>query len=241
MTVLSALAFLGLIGYLWWESRQLRFVKYPEFGIPIPTGYEIHGIDVSKYQQTIIWEAVRDMQVNNIRLGFAFIKATEGTTRTDPFFQRNWERSKRAGIIRGAYHFFITTRDGTEQAKNFVHAVKLQSGDLPPVLDVEKTFGVSPVVIRNEVREWCAYIEKYYGVKPILYTNADFYATYLQGYLDDYPLWVAHYLQPHQPRITRDWAFWQHSESGTVNGIYGKVDFNVFNGDSVAFRSLLVP
>jgi lysozyme len=52
---------------------------------------------------------------------------------------------------------------------------------------------------------------------------------------------VAHYLQPHQPRIARDWVFWQHSESGTVNGIFGKVDFNVFNGDSVAFRSLLVP
>jgi lysozyme len=237
----AAALFVVYILVLWLRGGRRDFVMYKEFGIPIPANYTIHGIDVSRYQERISWEAVQKMEVDYIKLGFAFIKATEGTTRTDPFFQRNWERSKRAGIIRGAYHFFITTRDGTEQAKNFVHAVKLGSGDLPPVLDVEKTFGVSPAVIRNEVREWCMYIEKYYGVKPILYTNADFYATYLQGYLDDYPLWVAHYLQPHQPRITRDWAFWQHSESGTVNGIYGKVDFNVFNGDSVAFRSLLVP
>ena len=52
---------------------------------------------------------------------------------------------------------------------------------------------------------------------------------------------MAHYLQPHQPRIRREWSFWQHSEQGRVNGILAKVDFNVFNGDSAAFRALLVP
>lgn len=237
----SALFFVGYILYLWLHGGKGEFVVYKEFGIPIPSNYAIHGIDVSRYQERISWDAVHRMEVDYIKLGFVFIKATEGTGRTDPYFQRNWKRSKEAGMVRGAYHFFIATRDGAEQAKNFVHSVKLQSGDLPPVLDVEKTFGVAPALLRKEVQKWCAYIESYYGVKPILYTNADFYTNYLQGYLDNYPLWVAHYLQPHQPRITRDWAFWQHSESGTVNGIYGKVDFNVFNGDSVAFRSLLVP
>ena len=238
---LMALLFIGYIFSLWLRGGRGDFVVYKEFGIPIPSNYTIHGIDVSRYQERIAWEAVQKMEVDYIKLGFAFIKATEGTGRTDPFFQRNWERSKRAGMVRGAYHFFIASRDGTEQAKNFAKAVKLQRGDLPPVLDVEKTFGMPPALIRKEVAEWCTYIEAHYGIKPILYTNADFYKNYLQGYLDDYPLWVAHYLQPHQPRITRDWAFWQHSESGTVTGIYGKVDFNVFNGDSVAFRSLLVP
>jgi lysozyme len=52
---------------------------------------------------------------------------------------------------------------------------------------------------------------------------------------------VAHYLQPHQPRIKRQWTFWQHSEKGRVNGIISRVDFNVFNGDSTEFRLLLVP
>jgi lysozyme len=237
----TAMLFIGYIVSLWLRSGKGDFVVYKEFGIPIPSNYAIHGIDVSRYQERISWETVQKMEVDYIKLGFVFIKATEGTNRTDPYFLRNWKRSKEAGMVRGAYHFFITTRDGTEQAKNFTRIVKLESGDLPPVLDVEKTFGVPPAIIRKEVLEWCTYIESYYGIKPILYTNADFYKNYLQGYLDDYPLWVAHYLQPHQPRITRDWAFWQHSESGTVNGIYGKVDFNVFNGDSVAFRSLLVP
>ncbi len=240
MALAAALA-IGSIFVLWLRGGRGEFVTYKEFGIPIPSSYAIHGIDVSRYQERIAWDLVQKMEVESIKLGFAFIKATEGTGRTDPFFQRNWKRSREAGMVRGAYHFFIASRDGTEQAKNFIKAVKLQSGDLPPVLDVEKTFGLPPALIRREVLEWCTYIEGYYGVKPIVYTNADFYKNYLQGYLDDYPLWVAHYLQPHQPRITRDWAFWQHSESGTVAGIYGKVDFNVFNGDSVAFRSLLIP
>jgi lysozyme len=83
--------------------------------------------------------------------------------------------------------------------------------------------------------------EQYYTVKPIIYTYVDFYEKYLKGYFDDYPLWVAHYLQPHQPRISREWSFWQHSERGRVNGILSNVDFDVFNGDSAAFKALLVP
>jgi len=181
------------------------------------------------------------MKVDNIRLHFAFIKATEGNNDHDPYFKRNWKRSKEAGIIRGAYHFFIATKDGKMQARNFIDHVELESGDLPPVLDVEQIFTATPTQLRKEVQAWLDVVENYYSVKPIIYTNVDFYEKYLKGYFDEYPLWVAHYLQPNQPRISRDWSFWQHSETGRVNGIKSKVDFNVFNGDSLEFRSLLVP
>jgi lysozyme len=106
---------------------------------------------------------------------------------------------------------------------------------------VEEIFGTQPELLRQRVSEWLILVERKYKVKPIIYTNIDFYNRYLKGFFDDYPLWVAHYLQPHKPRIKRDWIFWQHSESGRVNGISAKVDFNVFNGDSTEFRSLLVP
>jgi lysozyme len=53
-------------------------------------------------------------------------------------------------------------------------------------------------------------------------------------------LWAAHYYQYDVPRIDRNWDFWQHSEEGRVNGILSKVDFNVFNGDSLQFRSILM-
>jgi lysozyme len=241
ITVLAAVAGITYLVYLWSQTRGERFVTYEEFGIPMPVHYGIHGIDVSRYQQRISWKAVSRMEVEGIRLGFAFIKATEGTSRVDPFFKRNWKNSKEAGIVRGAYHFFIASKDGRAQAKHFIEHVVLESGDLPPVLDVEKTFRVPSARLREEVKEWLLILEEYYNVKPIIYTNADFYKQHLQGHFDGYPLWVAHYLQPHQPRVSRDWSFWQHSEQGKVDGILSKVDFNVFKGDSVEFRSLLVP
>ena len=241
VSILSAGCFLFYLSYLWWKTEDLKFVTYPEFGIPIPYEYEIHGIDVSKYQQRISWESVQAMQVQHIRLGFAFMKATEGIGNTDSYFKRNWKKSKEAGIVRGAYHFFIARKDGKAQAENFIGKVTLESGDLPPVLDVEQTFGVPTEQLQREVKEWLDVVESYYGVRPLIYTNVDFYEKHLKGFFDDYPLWVAHYLQPHQPRIRREWSFWQHSEQGRVNGILAKVDFNVFNGDSAAFRALLVP
>ena len=104
------LAIAGWLFYQWWEFERVKFVRYPEFGIAIPAGYSIHGIDVSRYQQNISWEEVRAMQVKNIRLGFAFIKASEGIGNTDKQFQRNWKRSKQSGMIRGAYHFSLHQR-----------------------------------------------------------------------------------------------------------------------------------
>lgn len=227
-------------GYEWWQNRKARFVRYPAFGIAIPESYSIHGIDVSKYQQIIAWDVVREMKIKKVQLGFAFIKATEGIGNTDPQFRRNWKKSKDAGIIRGAYHFFLATKDGKEQAENFIKTVKLQKGDMPPVVDIEQTYGVNTSLLKKELNEWLDVVENYYGVKPIIYTNVDFYGRYLGKEFDEYPLWAAHYYQYSEPRIKRNWHFWQHSEEGRVNGILSKVDFNVFNGDSTEFRSLLI-
>lgn len=231
---------LCLLLYEWWEARRAHFVRYQAFGIEIPTNYGIHGIDVSKYQETIDWESVKNMRVEDVQVGFAFIKATEGNANEDRFFKRNWKRSKEAGITRGAYHFFIATKSGKTQAENFISTVELLPGDLPPVLDVEQTYGVKGDKLRQRVKEWLETVENYYGVKPIIYTNVDFYKQVLKDEFDHYPLWVAHYLQKEKPRIYRDWHFWQHSEQGHVNGILYKVDFNVFNGDSTDFRNLLI-
>ena len=235
----TTLAF--MLGYDWWLSRKSRFVRYPAFGISIAENYLIHGIDVSKYQRIISWDAVKEMKVKNVQLGFVFIKATEGIVNTDPQFKRNWKKSKQAGMVRGAYHFFLATKDGREQAENFISAVDLEEGDLPPVVDIEQTYGVSMPVLKKELKEWLSVIEYYYGVKPIIYTNVDFYSRCLGKEFNSYPLWAAHYFQYDTPRINRQWDFWQHSEEGRVNGILSKVDFNVFNGDSLQFRNILMP
>lgn len=220
--------------------RKARYTRYPEFGISIPGGYSIHGIDVSKYQHTIAWDEVKTMRVKNIQHGFAFIKATEGSGYTDPQFKRNWRKAKEAGLIRGAYHFFISSRDGKTQANNFINKAELESGDLPPVLDIEQLNGAGTAQLQKEAKEWLNIVESHYRVRPIIYTNVDFYNRHLGDEFNKYPLWVAHYYQPEQPRIDRGWIFWQHSDKGRVNGIVSPVDFNVFNGDSAEFRGILI-
>lgn len=237
LTVLSV-ALLLLKG----KSRyqKAKYSRYPEFGIIIPEEYGIHGIDVSKYQDMIAWEEVKNMKVKNIQLGFAFIKATEGIGNTDSQFGRNWKKSKSNGIVRGAYHFFIASKDGKMQAENFIDKVELEAGDFPPVLDIEQLNGTTSTELKKEAKEWLSVVENYYHVKPIIYTNVDFYNRNLGSEFDSYPLWIAHYYQPQEPSISRGWLFWQHSDEGRVNGITTPVDFNVFNGDSAEFKNLLI-
>jgi lysozyme len=240
LTVLMLIALGVWMGYKWVEYRKAKFTRYAEFGIALPEEYAIHGIDVSRYQNIIAWEEVEKMQVHDVRMGFAFIKATEGIGNTDPQFRRNWKKARSNNIARGAYHFFIASKDGKLQAQNFIKRVDIEPGDLPPVLDVEQRNGVSTEQLRREVRKWLDAVEFHYKVRPIIYTNVDFYKQYLGSDFDKYPLWVAHYYEQQQPRIKRDWIFWQHNDGGRVNGIVSKVDFNVFKGDSIEFRNLLV-
>lgn len=232
-----------LLWFIWYRVERLRsaqFVTYPAFGIEIPESYEIHGIDVSKYQSNINWNSVKKMQVEDIQIGFAFIKATEGLKNVDRQFKRNWKKAGEAGMTRGAYHFFLATKSGKLQAKNFLKNVKLEPGDLPPVLDVEQLYGVKPEKMRKEVLDWLTTVEEQCGVKPIIYTYVNFYSRYLKGTFDEYPLWAAHYLEKEKPRIDRPWVFWQHNERGRVDGISKPVDFNVFYGDSADFEELLL-
>jgi lysozyme len=240
--IFSAAIIIMLIVMLseWVLEKRTSFIEYREFGIEIPVNYTVHGIDVSKYQEFINWQSVKNMQVQDVRISFVFMKATEGLGNEDQMFSRNWKKVREAGLIRGAYHYFLPTKSGKAQAENFINSVTLLPGDLPPVLDIEQTYGVSPEKLRQRAKEWLQTIQTYYGTTPIIYTNVDFYEKYLKDEFDGYLLWAAHYLQPSQPRIYRNWSFWQHNEKGRVNGCYTIVDFDVFNGDSLDFQKLLL-
>jgi lysozyme len=222
------------------ELRNEKEAYYNAFGIDMPVNYNIHGIDVSSHQKAISWPLVQKMKINSVQMGFVFIKASEGLNDTDKQFKTNWLQAKNSGMICGAYHFFLATKSGALQAKNFIGFVNLTKGNLPPVVDIEELYGVPPTIMRKRLKECLDSLEVYYHVKPIIYSYADFYENYLGKDFDDYPLWVAHYLEPEKPRIKRDWSFWQHSNEGHINGITTPVDCNVFNGDSLAFRELLI-
>ena len=231
----------GRAQFGWNDDAENTFSSYPGFGIWIPNNFDIHGIDVSKYQQRINWKLVSQMKDKGLQLRFAFIKATEGTTIVDPHFKRNWRKSREANMARGAYHFFRQSSGGHEQALFFIRQVEMQKGDLPPVLDVETYNGQDLTTFLDEIEVWLKIIEDHYKVKPIIYTNAAFYNKYLSGRFDEYPLWVAHYQNQKSPSVDRNWHFWQHNEAGRVNGIKGLVDFNVFKGDTTDFGALLKP
>ena len=96
------------------------------------------GIDVSSYQGSVDWA-----QVKGAGLVFAFAKATQGTSQVDPEFATNWSGMRAAGLVCGAYHFLDADQDPTAQAEHFLATVKLEAGDLPPVLDIEVTQGMA--------------------------------------------------------------------------------------------------
>jgi lysozyme len=222
----------------------IHYKEYKHFGIRIPGGFSVHGIDVSRYQSRVDWQRVKKMKVGDIRITFAFIKSTEGSWREDPEFGMNWENARKAGIIRGAYHFFLPNISPRDQAMLFMRTVKLRSGDLPPVVDIEETRGMDRAQIQRYTKEFLKILEKHYKIRPILYTNRDFYKQYFADHPDfkDYRFWIAHYhVNSLDMPGEQDWHFWQHSDRGNVNGINENVDFNIFNGDSAQLRKLCVP
>lgn len=195
--------------------------------------YRIHGIDVSHYQRTIDWKIVAKQK----KVHFAFIKATEGVNYKDSIFQKNWAGAKKAGVIRGAYHFFRPNVSVEWQIKNFMQQVQLEKGDLPPVLDIEDFDKVSMPVLIERVRLWLIFIEEHYKIRPIIYASMDVYQRYLQSAFPDYLVWIARYNREEPPQNI-DWVFWQYSDQTTIGGISGKVDKNVFVGTLSELKAL---
>lgn len=214
--------------------------SYPSFGVEIPADYEVHGIDVSRHQRNIDWDAVSQMNHKDISVDFAFIKASEGRTVVDEYFKDNWKEAKEAGILRGAYHFYRPHLTADEQTALFFRQVpKLEKGDLPPVLDIELRGSCPPARLKKNLKRWLVLTEKHYGMTPIIYTNYGFYKSYLTGKeFKKYPLWIAHYKTADLNVKISSWHFWQHTDRAKVNGIRGGVDFNVFKGDENDLKKL---
>ncbi|WP_116126384.1 glycoside hydrolase family 25 protein [Lewinella sp. IMCC34183] len=199
--------------------------------------YAVSGLDVSRYQGVVNWDSVA-----NAGHHFVFIKASEGWTHRDIAFRANWAEAGRAGIRRGAYHFFLPHTSVERQLSNFIDLVKLQPGDLPPVLDVENRGDLSGPDFVAHVRQWLRLAEDHYGVKPILYTGLNFYNRHLAGQFNEYPLWLARY-NDHEPVTVcgRPFQFWQYTDRAASPGIVGAVDRNVFSGTLAQLDSLCVP
>ena len=210
------------------------------YGICMPSGYQVHGIDVSHYQGDINWKMLEQTRQGQFPIQFIFMKATEGGDYSDDRFTANFDSARAHGFIRGAYHFYNPKTDANKQADFFIQSVKLEPGDLPPVLDIEKK-GKDMKKLQSDLKLWLRKVENHYGVKPIIYASYKFKTRYLNdSVFNTYPYWIAHYYVD-SVRYEGDWKFWQHTDVGTLPGIEEKVDLNVFNGGKNELDAFCIP
>lgn len=196
----------------------------------------LHGIDVSHYQGNVDWAKVAAAGVV-----FAYAKATGGVTFVDPRFAANAKAAPAAGLHFGAYHFFLPSDDPTAQAEHFLSVAKPRKGTLPPVLDLEKTDGASDDLAQKAVT-WLEHVKEKTGCTPLVYASSAFYDSHLGAALSDYPLYLADYAQsPKLPSDAGPLVLWQHSQTGTVRGINGHVDLDLYEAGSTPIEEILCP
>ena len=208
----------------------------------------ILGLDVSANNATtpINWG-----KIPKDKIRFAIIKATEGATFEDAWFDRHWTAAHAQGFICGAYYFYRSNRTGKQQAANIVqHILKdaqFGKGDLPVAIDVEEIKSVStPSTASAFLKELTACVETVadaMGAKPLIYTAG--YVWKALGNppnLIDYPLWIAnpYTASPVLPAPFTEYAVWQYSFKGVIPGITGAVDLDRFNGTEADFQQLLL-
>lgn len=201
------------------------------------------GVDVSRYQPNVDWKKLAASKI-----AFAFIKASDGGTSRDKMFVRHRQDARNAGIPAGPYHFFRPKTKVSLQVSNFGQAVgALLKGELPPVVDLENPDlwkGIPAREAADMAVEMLVGVERQFGVNPIIYSGRYFVRDNLGSdpRLAAYPLWLAAYrkTEPPVPAPFRRWTFWQYSETGSVPGVPGNVDRDLFNGTMSQLRKFVI-
>lgn len=222
----------------------------------------IQGIDTSHYSSISV-QSLSAMQRQH-RLYFNFIKASEGATGTDNSFADNWQMSRKAGYVCGAFHFFRPLSNATAQATNFITQYRKVSraGVLPPVVDIEWATAknapdqwsqVTPGSHRVDmIKEFLIAVSGELNVTPIIYTATNFWNTYIQPYcatgdtsfFGNYPLWIA---DPNRRgTLPTPWSksvFIQthFGENGQGDDPFSLLDQNIFPGSLLTFLNGMVP
>ncbi len=208
-------------------------VSSPADGLP--------GIDVSHHQGVIDWA-----QVAASGQRFVFAKATEGTTYVDPMYLLNRFGAGVNGIAFGAYHFARPDGepgDAVAEADHFLDSARPAPGNLVPVLDLERTGGLTHAEVTAWALAWLDRVTERLGVRPMVYTSPSGWAARTGDTAvvaeDGYTLlWAAHWgaLAPTLPAggwAGHGWSVWQYGDCGTIPGIAGCVDVDRSAGPSL--------
>lgn len=200
--------------------------------------YPIKGFDVSHHQGDIDWKKISPQQYQ-----FVYLKATEGGDYKDDKFQQYWLDARERGMRVGAYHFYRLCRDGKIQAQNFIDTVPKKNDNLPPVIDLEYDSNCINTFTKEQLLKQIKIIHddlhQHYAKQPIFYTSKIFYNMILSGEFKQTPIWIREYKDKPDLKDGRVWAFWQHSNQGTIPGISKAVDLNVFYGNEEQWQQFL--
>ena len=187
----------------------------------LPAGPDwVQGIDVSHHQGAIDWGAVGSDGVR-----FAWIKATEGGDWRDPRFEENWAAAERAGVARGAYHYFTLCRPAAEQAAWFLSVAP--SGELPAAVDLEYGGNCAArpdtATLTAELRLFLETVQEARGRRPVVYVTGEVFRDHADA-LRGETLWVRSLFHPVRWGVWAPARVWQYSAMGRVAGIVGDVD-----------------
>jgi lysozyme len=250
ISILAAILILILIT-LYLGNREINKAlpgtsDYEEYGTAVPKGNYKYGIDISHHNnQNIKWSDITIMtdrkghtvtslkKAKNIYpVSFVIMKATEGMTMKDRKFEKWWQDAGKAGITRGAYHFFRSSKNPGLQARLFIRTVgPLDENDLPPILDLETIHrGCSNKTLNSRALKWLEYVGNHYKRKPIVYTSTYFVKNVLDNNITGhYPIWISDF-RGKEPEI-KDWYIWQFTDNAVVFGIQGPVDLDVMKNN----------
>ncbi len=196
------------------------------------------GVDVSQHQGQIDWEKVADSGIEfaMIRLGYRGY-GKKGTLVKDEYANYNLTEAKAEGLKIGAYFFSqaLSIREADQEIDFMLDILGSHKLDLPIVLDWEiptedaRTVGMDARTL-TDIQLHFIEVMTEKGYEPMIYFNWHQSSTlYYLSELEEAPFWLALY----QDRMTYPWKveFWQYTDKGTVPGINGPVDLNVYMPD----------
>ena len=192
------------------------------------------GIDVSYWQGYIDWEQVKNAGVEFAMIRAAWRGSEEGVLATDDYVHTNYAGASNAGIKVGAYMFSqaVSVEEAIEEANYLLDIIKDWNVEMPVVYDWEfvsidsRTGKVDARTLTDCAKAFCDTIAAA-GFEPMIYFGADhsFNGIYLEE-LTDYKFWLAQYNTVLNYPYKID--MWQYTETGTVPGISGSVDINLY-------------
>ena len=189
------------------------------------------GIDVSKWNGTIDWNAVKNSGVSYVIIRVGYRGSSQGALIEDPKFKTNIKGATAAGIKVGVY-FFTQAVDEVEAVQEASMVLDRISGykiSYPVFLDVEGSGGRGDAIdsaTRTAVcKAFCNTI-KNAGYTPGIYANKTWLSSKMDaGALSGYKIWLAQYAKT--PTYTGRYDLWQYRSNGKVSGISGNVDLNL--------------